>query len=108
MQALAESVCFDADRMWVALVDGRRLGVALTDFPKLLHATAKQRGQYVITGGGTSLHWDDLDEDIAVHALVLGDGERRKRADRARPPERKARRRKADKRKSGKRRYTRR
>jgi len=88
-EPLAESVCFDADNMWVALADGRRLGVPLADFPKLLHATAKQRGQYVIRGGGTRLHWDDIDEDISVRALVTGDSDRKKRADRSRPPERK-------------------
>jgi len=93
LEPLAESVCFDADNMWVALVDGRRLGVPLTDFPKLLHATAQQRGQYVITEGGMGLHWDDLDEDIAVRALVIGDGDRKKRADRSRSPQRKRKRR---------------
>jgi len=30
----------------------------------------------VISGGGTGLHWDDLDEDIDVSALLLGVGDR--------------------------------
>ena len=88
-EPLAESVCFDAENMWVALVDGRRLGVPLADFPKLSHATARHRGQYVICGGGSSLHWDEIDEDISVRTLVAGDSDRKKRADRSRPPERK-------------------
>ena len=88
-EPLAESVCFAADNMWVALVDGRRLGIPLADFPKLLQATATQRGQYVIREGGIRIRWDEIDEDILVRALVTGDSERKKRADRARPPERK-------------------
>jgi len=88
-EPLAESVCFNADSMWVALADGRRLGVLLADFPKLLHATARQRGQYVIREGGIRIHWDEIDEDISVRALVAGDSDRKKRADRSRPPERK-------------------
>jgi hypothetical protein len=79
----AESVHFDADNMWVALADGRKLGVPLAYFPRLLHATAKQRERYVISGGGTGLHWDDLDEDISVRALVMGRGDRTRTSDRS-------------------------
>jgi hypothetical protein len=86
----AESVRFDADNMWVSLADGRKVGVPLAYFPRLLHATAKQRGQYVISGGGTGLHWDEIDEDISVRALVLGLGDRTNRGDRSRPEGRKA------------------
>ncbi|MCU0290096.1 MAG: DUF2442 domain-containing protein [Acidobacteria bacterium] len=32
--------------------------------------------KYTISGGGTGLHWDDLDEDISVSALLLGIGDR--------------------------------
>jgi len=30
--------------------------------------------KYVVSGGGTGLHWDDLDEAIDVPALFLGVG----------------------------------
>ena len=63
---------FDADTMWVDLADGRRLGVPLAYFPRLLRATPAQRNDCVISGGGTGLHWEDLDEDILVSALLLG------------------------------------
>jgi hypothetical protein len=46
----AESVRFHAGSMWVSLGDGRQVGAPLAYFPRLLHATAKQRGQYVISG----------------------------------------------------------
>jgi hypothetical protein len=86
----AESVSFDIDNMWVALVDGRRLGIPLAYFPRLLHATAKQRERYVISGGGAGLHWDGIDEDISVRALVVGVGDRTNRRDRSRPKRRRA------------------
>jgi hypothetical protein len=65
-------VDFDADTMWLDLADGRRLGVPLAYFPRLLRATPAQQSSYVISGGGTGLHWEDLDEDILVSALLLG------------------------------------
>ncbi len=78
-EPLAQSVDFDADNLWVSLADGRKIGVPLAYFPRLLNATAEARKRYVISGGGTGLHWDDLDEDISVKALVLGIGDRTRR-----------------------------
>ena len=69
---LALRVEFDSDTMWLELADGRRLGVPLAYFPRLLRATPAQRSDYVISGGGTGLHWEELDEDILVSALLLG------------------------------------
>jgi hypothetical protein len=62
--------------MWVELTDGRQLGVPLAYFPCLLHASPAARGKYTISGGGAGLHWDDLDEDISVPALLTGIGDR--------------------------------
>lgn len=73
---LAQKLGFDEDTMWVYLVDGRTLGVPLAYFPRLLVASAEQRNRYVISGGGTGLHWDELDEDISVEHLLLGHGDR--------------------------------
>ncbi|MBN1472923.1 MAG: DUF2442 domain-containing protein [Syntrophaceae bacterium] len=42
----------------------------------LLNADQNQRNAYIISGGGTGLHWDQLDEDISVKALLMGIGER--------------------------------
>ena len=76
VEPLAIRVSFDADTMWVDLADGRRLGVPLAYFPRLLRATPAQRQRCVVSGGGTGLHWDSLDEDILVSALLLGAGDR--------------------------------
>ena len=73
---MAKGITFDSDTMWVELADGRQMGVPLAYFPRLLKATDSQRDKYVISGGGTGLHWDDIDEDISVQALVMGIGDR--------------------------------
>lgn len=72
LKALAASVTFDANNMKVQLVDGRELGVPLVYFPRLAKASAAQRKNYVISGGGRGLHWDEIDEDISVPALLAG------------------------------------
>lgn len=75
MSTLAKNLRFDDSMMWVDLADGRQLGVPLAYFPRLLNATAEQRGQFVISGGGAALHWDALDEDISVEGLLAGRGD---------------------------------
>jgi len=52
--------------------DGRRLCVPLAYFPRLLKATKEQRQKYTISGGGSGLHWKDIDEDICVKSLMMG------------------------------------
>jgi hypothetical protein len=76
LEARATRVWFDSDNLWVSLTDGRRLSVPLTFFPRLLGATQQQRVDYSISGGGTGLHWESLDEDISVEGLLLGVGDR--------------------------------
>ncbi len=44
-------------------------------FPRLLKASEKQRNAFIISGGGSGLHWDELDEDISVDNLLLGIGD---------------------------------
>ncbi len=78
-EPVAQSVSFDADNMWVEFADGRKLAVPLAYFPRLLHATPKQRKNYIISGGGTGLHWDKINEDICVKTLLLGIGDRTKK-----------------------------
>ena len=70
-KARAAAVSFDEDNLWVDLVDGRRLSVPLSFFPRLLHATEAQRNNVIISGGGLGLHWEDIDEDISVAEQCL-------------------------------------
>jgi hypothetical protein len=78
MSSLAKAVSFDTNTMWVDFVDGRKLGVPLAYFPRLLKATPTQRDHFEISGGGSGLHWDEIDEDISVENLLLGIGDRTK------------------------------
>lgn len=71
-EAVATAVSFDADNLWVQLSDGRQLGVPLAYFPRLAKASSSQRRKYLISGGGVGLHWEELDEDISVPALLAG------------------------------------
>ncbi len=75
-KSLAKNIEFDSDMMWIELIDGRKLGVPLAYFPRLLDATAQQCQQYEISGGGSGLHWDEIDEDISVENLLMGIGDR--------------------------------
>jgi len=77
-EPVAQQVSFDTNNMWVEFADGRKLAVPLAYFPRLLHATPKQRKAYTISGGGTGLHWDKIDEDICVRTLLMGVGDRTK------------------------------
>ena len=70
--ALAQSVTFNDEIMHVSLADGRVISVPIIWFPLLREATAEQRKKYEIGGGGTSLHWPELDEDLSVAGLMAG------------------------------------
>ncbi|MBK9442798.1 MAG: DUF2442 domain-containing protein [Comamonadaceae bacterium] len=75
MNTSALELNFDTSMMWVVLADGRQLGVPLAYFPRLLNASLEQRQRYELSGGGTGIHWDELDEDISVQGLLMGVGD---------------------------------
>ena len=70
--ALAKHVECDAATMHVTFSDGRILSVPLNWFPLLRDATPEQRANYEISGGGVSLHWPDVDEDLSIAGLMAG------------------------------------
>jgi hypothetical protein len=70
--ALAKAVEFDEVMMHVTFTDGRILSVPLVWFAVLREATPEQRARYEIGGGGISLHWPELDEDLSVAGLMAG------------------------------------
>jgi hypothetical protein len=70
--ALAKSVDFDNDMMRVHLTDGRILSVPVVWFPRLQQAKWEQLLRYEIGGGGVSLHWPDIDEDLSIAGLMAG------------------------------------
>jgi hypothetical protein len=74
MSTSVSAVRFDDDSMWVDLDDGRRIGVPLAWFPRLLTATPEQRTRFELSPRG--LHWEALDEDISIDGLLAGHGDR--------------------------------
>jgi len=61
-------VRFDEDSMWVSLADGRTIGVPLAWYPRLLNGAIADRQDFFLSPSG--IHWDTLDEDIAIEALL--------------------------------------
>ncbi len=69
---LARAVAVSEDELTVSLVDGRRVSVPLSWFPRLLHATVGQRSNWQILGRGEGIRWPDLDEDLSVAGILRG------------------------------------
>jgi hypothetical protein len=69
-EALAVNVACTKDALSVELSDGRTVSIPLAWFPRLLEATARQRADWELIGGGIGVHWDSIDEDISVASLL--------------------------------------
>src|SRR5262249_27185226 len=63
-------VKFTKDALSVSLRDGRTITVPLAWFPRLLNASAAQRKNWRVAGGGYGIHWPDLDEDLSTEGLL--------------------------------------
>lgn len=69
---LAVDVGFTEDALQVRLSDGREILAPLEWFPRLRDATPEQRRNWRFIGRGIGMHWEDVDEDIAVATLLRG------------------------------------
>lgn len=67
---LAVSIHFTEDAMLVNLSDGREVSIPLEWFPRLRKATPEQRNQWRFIARGIGIHWEEIDEDIAVTTLL--------------------------------------
>jgi len=56
----------------VELSDGRTISVPVNWYPRLAHATEKERANWRIIGRGQGIHWEDVNEDVSVRDLLLG------------------------------------
>ena len=54
------------------LSDGRSVSVPLGWYPRLTCATPKERDGWVLIGGGSGVHWPEVDEDVSVASLLAG------------------------------------
>ncbi len=67
---LVTDVRFTNDSMLVSLSDGREISVPLEWFSRLRNATPEQRSKWRFIARGVGIHWEDIDEDIAVTTLL--------------------------------------
>ena len=67
-----ENVEISKNMLSVELNDGRTIAVPLHWFPRLVHATSKERTSWRLIGGGNGVHWENIDEDISVEGLLAG------------------------------------
>jgi hypothetical protein len=56
----------------VDLADGRTISAPLVWYPRLLNASAEDREQWQLAGGGFGIHWPTIDEDLSVGGLLRG------------------------------------
>lgn len=69
---LAEDVRVTDEALEVDLADGRTLRVPVGWYPRLEHACPEERSSWRLIAGGRGIHWEDLDEDVSVEALLEG------------------------------------
>ena len=68
----AVDVSVTDETLVVELSDGRTISVPVSWYPRLEHATEKERSQWQLMGSGIGLHWPAIDEDISIEALLAG------------------------------------
>jgi Protein of unknown function (DUF2442) len=69
---VALRVTVSDESLTVELRDGRTVSVPLSWYPRLEHATDNERNSWELIGGGAGIHWEAVDEDINVKALLDG------------------------------------
>ena len=68
----AQNLSVTEDSLIVDLSDGRSITVPLAWYPRLQHGAADERNNWRWIGDREGIHWNDLDEDISVENLILG------------------------------------
>ena len=70
VEPMVVDVTCSSNALRVILADGREVSVPLLWFPRLMKATPAQRDRWRLIGPGIGIHWEDVDEDIAVETLL--------------------------------------
>jgi hypothetical protein len=70
--ATARNVVVTEESVTVELDDGRTISVPVAWYPRLLHATPKERNNWRLIAKGEGIHWPDLDEDISIENILFG------------------------------------
>ncbi|MDS3862296.1 DUF2442 domain-containing protein [Thermosynechococcaceae cyanobacterium BACA0444] len=67
-----QQVTIKDDTLSVDVSDGRTISVPLAWYPRLLHGSVAERNEYRLIVQGSGIHWSQLDEDINIKNLILG------------------------------------
>ena len=68
----ALNVSLTDDTLSVDLSDGRSIAVPIAWFPRLMHASEKERNNWRLIGKGQGIHWENIDEDSSIEGLLAG------------------------------------
>jgi hypothetical protein len=60
------------DTLSVELDDGRTIAAPLGWYPRLATASEAERNNWRFIGGGSGIHWPDVDEDVSIANLLAG------------------------------------
>ena len=58
------------DRLFFSLDQGREVSLPLSMSARLANGTPAERAHWTISARGTSVHWPDIDEDIAIWEVL--------------------------------------
>lgn len=72
-EAIAVAVEVSEHSLNVALSDGRTIAVPIAWYPRLAHATKREKRNWRLIGGGLGICWEDVDEDISIRSLLMGE-----------------------------------
>lgn len=67
-----QKISITDDTLSADLSDGRTISVPLAWYPRLLCGSIEERSNWRLSGGGEGIHWTQLDEDISIKNLILG------------------------------------
>ena len=67
-----QSIKITDDTLSADLSDGRTISVPLAWYPRLINASVEERNNWRFIANGEGIHWTQLDEDISIKNLILG------------------------------------
>ncbi|MBS4029706.1 MAG: DUF2442 domain-containing protein [Ignavibacteriales bacterium] len=81
MNTLAgKKVTFDDTFLTVELKDGRRISTPLDWYPELKNSTVEELKDYHFICRGTGVEWENLDYQLSIESMVIGNTLQRKKA----------------------------
>jgi Protein of unknown function (DUF2442) len=67
-----QGITITDDTLSADLSDGRTISVPLAWYPRLMNASLEERNNWRFIASGEGIHWAQLDEDISIKNLILG------------------------------------